>query len=72
MQNYWWLLALALSLLTSAYVYANQLIKIKGSLLMIYRGLGTGLVLLPFCYFFVPIHNWAFYGLCIAQGLVIS
>lgn len=72
MQNYWWLLALALSLLTSAYVYANQLIKIKGSLLMIYRGLGTGLVLLPFCYFFAPIHNWAFYGLCIAQGLVIS
>ena len=39
---------------------------------MIYRGLGTGLVLLPFCCFFAPIHNWTFYALCIAQGMVIS
>ena len=72
MQNYWWLFAIILSLLTSAYVYVNQFIKIKGSLLMIYRGLGTALILLPFAFYFAPIHNWAFYGLCIAQGLVIS
>lgn len=72
MQNYWWLLAMFLSLLTSAYVYANQLVKVKGSLLMIYRGIGTGLVLLPFCVFFAPIHNVAFYALCLTQGLVIS
>lgn len=72
MQNYWWILAIGLSLLTSAYVYVNQFIKIKGSLLMVYRGLGTAALLLPFAYFFAPIHNWAFYGLCIAQGLVIS
>jgi hypothetical protein len=31
MQNYWWILAIALSLLTSAYVYVNQFVKIKGS-----------------------------------------
>ena len=48
MQNYWWLLAIGVSLLTSAYVYVNQFIKIKGSLLMVYRGLGTAAVLLPF------------------------
>ena len=72
MQQYWWLLALGLSLLTSAYVYVNQFIKIKGSLLMVYRGLGTAAVLLPFAFFFAPIHNLAFYALCIAQGLVIS
>ena len=40
MQNYWWILAIALSLLTSAYVYVNQFVKIKGSLLMVYRGNG--------------------------------
>jgi len=72
MQNYWWLLAIGVSLLTSAYVYVNQFIKIKGSLLMVYRGLGTAAVLLPFVFIFSPIHNWSFYGLCIAQGLVIS
>ncbi len=72
MQNYWWILAIGISLLTSAYVYVNQFIKIKGSLLMVYRGLGTAAVLLPFAFFFSPIHHWAFYGLCFAQGLVIS
>ena len=51
MQNYWWLLAIGVSLLTSAYVYVNQFIKIKGSLLMVYRGLGTAAVLLPFCFY---------------------
>lgn len=50
MQNYWWILAIALSLLTSAYVYVNQFVKIKGSLLMVYRGLGTAAVLLPFVF----------------------
>ena len=72
MQSYWWIFAIVLSLLTSAYVYVNQFIKIKGSLLMVYRGIGTALLLLPFSFFFAPIGNWAFYGLCIAQGLVIS
>lgn len=72
MQNYWWILAIALSLLTSAYIYVNQFVKIKGSLLMVYRGLGTAAVLLPFVFCFAPIHNWAFYALCAAQGLVIS
>ena len=55
MQNYWWLLAIGVSLLTSAYVYVNQFIKIKGSLLMVYRGLGTAAVLLPFVFIFSPI-----------------
>ena len=29
-------------------------------------------MLLPFVFCFAPIHNWAFYALCAAQGLVIS
>jgi len=72
MQHYWWILAIGISLLTSVYVYANQFIKIKGSLLMIYRGLGTAAILLPLAYFFPPVSNGAFYGLCVVQGIVIS
>jgi len=72
MQNYWWILALALSLLTASYVWINQFLKVKGSVLMAYRGLGTAVVLLPFCFYFAPIHNIWFYVLCIVQGLVLS
>lgn len=69
MQNYWWILAIALSLLTSAYIYVNQFVKIKGSLLMVYRGLGTAAVLLPFVFCFAPIHNWAFLCLMCGTGI---
>ena len=72
MQNYWWILALCLSLLTASYVWINQFLKIKGSVLMAYRGLGTALILLPCCFYFAPIHNIWFYVLCIVQGLVLS
>lgn len=72
MQNFWWMPAILLSLLTASYVYINQFIKIKGSQLMIYRGLGTFFLLLPFTCFFPTIQNPTFYILCIAQGLVIS
>ena len=72
MQNYWWILALCLSLLTASYVWINQFLKIKGSVLMAYRGLGTALILLPCCFYFTPIHNVWFYVLCIVQGLVLS
>lgn len=72
MQNYWWILALCLSLLTASYVWANQFLKIKGSVLMAYRGLGTAIILLPCAFCFTPIHNIWFYVLCIIQGLVLS
>ena len=72
MQNYWWILAIALSLLTASYVWINQFLKIKGSVLMAYRGLGTALLLLPFCFYVAPIHNPWFYVLCTVQGLVLS
>lgn len=72
MQSYWWILALILSWLTASYVWINQFLKIKGSVLMAYRGLGTALILLPFCAYFAPIHNYGFYILCIVQGLVLS
>ena len=72
MINIWWFFALILSLLMATYVGLNQIIKVKGSVLMVYRGVGTALVLLPFCGCFSPIHNFSFYFLCIIQGIVIS
>ena len=72
MQDYWWILALVLSLLTASYVWINQFLKIKGSVLMAYRGLGTAVILLPCCFYFAPIHNIWFYALCIVQGVVLS
>jgi len=72
MTNIWWFFALMLSLLMSGYVCANQIIKIKGSVLMVYRGLGTALVLLPFCFCFSPVTDFYFYLLCVVQGIVLS
>lgn len=72
MQNMWWLLAFFLSILTASYVYINQFIKVSGSQLMIYRGLGTACILLPFAFFVPLLNNPAFYILCIVQGCVIS
>lgn len=71
-QNIWWMVAGLLSLLTASYVYVNQFVKVKGSQLMVYRGLGTFLLLLPFSCFFEPINNCAFFVLCVVQGFVIS
>ncbi len=39
---------------------------------MVYRGLGTAILLLPFCFYFTPIHNPWFYVLCTVQGIVLS
>ena len=72
MQNIWWLLAFLLSILTASYIYINQFIKVKGSQLMVYRGLGTSCLLLPFAFFVPLLHNPAFYALCFVQGIVIS
>ena len=72
MQNYWWLMAISLSLLTASYVWINQFTKIKGSVLMAYRGIGSAILLLPFCFYFSPINNYSFYILCILQGIILS
>lgn len=69
MQNYWWILAIALSLLTSAYVYVNQFVKIKGSLLMVYRGLGTAAVLLPFVFLLCTDSQLGFLCLMCGTGI---
>ncbi|MCQ2741517.1 MAG: hypothetical protein MJ210_05335, partial [Alphaproteobacteria bacterium] len=71
--NYlWWLTSIFASVVFAMYIFANQVFKLKGSLVMIYRGIGTALVLLPFAFFITPIDSVVFYILCVFQGLLIA
>lgn len=69
---YWWLIALACSLVTAGYVYINQIYKMPGLLIMLYRGFIVGFLTLPLVLMHEPIHNWQFYAFCTAQGLAIA
>ena len=69
MENVWWIAALISSLFTAVYIYSSQIFKMPASLFMVYRGLGGGLVMLPFIPFFTVIHDPYFYVFVIAQGL---
>lgn len=72
MQNLWWLVSVFASFVFAMYIFANQIFKLKGSLMMIYRGIGAALILLPFCFFITGVDNNLFYGLCIIQGFLIA
>ena len=69
MENIWWIAALLSSLFTALYIYSSQIFKMPASLFMVYRGLGAGLVMLPFIPFFPVIHDPYFYVFVVAQGL---
>jgi len=72
MYEYWWLIALICSLFSAVYIYSNQIFKMHGQLLMVYRGIGSAVFLLPFLPLFAPVENWKFYVLCIIQGCLIG
>lgn len=72
MQNLWWLVSVFASFVFGMYIFANQVFKLKGSLVMIYRGIGTALVMLPFAFLVPALDTPVFYYLCIFQGLVIA
>jgi len=72
MHNLWWLVSIFASFVFGMYIFANQVFQLKGSLVMIYRGLGTAIVMLPFAFFVTPLDIPVFYGMCIFQGLVIA
>lgn len=72
MEQYWFIIALICSLLNGIFIYTNQVFKLAGPLFMVYRGWGQFLSLIPFIFFFSPIHNFTFYILCIVQGGLIS
>lgn len=72
MQQYWWLVSFFASFIFAMYIFANQIFKLKGSLIMIYRGLGTGLFLLLFVPFIPHQFSPTFYYMCIFQGFLIA
>lgn len=72
MAEFWWLVAIFASFIFAMYIFANQVFKLKGSLVMIYRGLGAVAVLLPFVPFVAGVQNPMFYYICIFQGLLIA
>lgn len=72
MQQFWWVVAIFASFVFAMYIFANQVFKLKGSLVMIYRGIGTALVLLPFVPLVNGVENYTFYYVCLFQGLLIA
>lgn len=72
MQQYWWLVSIFASFIFAMYIFANQIFKLKGSLVMIYRGIGAAIVLLPFLPLIQGMDNQVFYYLCIVQGFLIA
>lgn len=72
MQDLWWIFAIFASFIFAMYIFANQVFKLKGSLVMIYRGIGAGLVLLPFVFFAPLIKDPNFYYVCVLQGFLIA
>lgn len=72
MSQYWWLIALICSFITAGYVYINQVYRMPGLLIMLYRGFFVGILTLPLVLSYEPIHNWQFYAFCTAQGLAIA
>ncbi len=72
MQNLWWLVSIFASFVFAMYIFANQIFKLKGSQVMIYRGIGAALILLPFTFFVDRVENQTFYWLCIVQGFLIA
>ena len=63
MQQYWWLVSIFASFIFAMYIFANQVFKLKGSLVMIYRGIGAAIVLLPFVPLIQGVNNPNFYYL---------
>ena len=72
MQDSWWIYTIICSVMTAMYILYNQIFKLNGLVITIYRGFGTALLLLPFTFFTPPVANTYFYVLCIFQGLLIG
>ena len=68
----WWTVSLLASVFLAVYVYANQFLRLSSSVLMLYRGFGTAIVMLPFCILFYDKFSFIFYALCAVQGIGIS
>ncbi|OPZ77503.1 MAG: hypothetical protein BWY78_00986 [Alphaproteobacteria bacterium ADurb.Bin438] len=72
MENYWWFFALMTSFVCSIFAYSNQIFKMHGLLLMLYRGLLVAFISIPFVLLRKPISEPYFYVFCFLQGLVVA
>ncbi|MFV0626846.1 MAG: hypothetical protein ACK5N8_05815 [Alphaproteobacteria bacterium] len=70
--TFWWAYAFVASFFLAMYVYCNQVFKLPAPLLMIYRGLGVFLLMLPFALTLSPQFGWLFYFLCAVNGIFIG
>ena len=61
MSDLWWVLALFSGVLMAGMIYANQIFKMPSSLMMTYRGVVQGVILLPFIPFFAVPTNPLFW-----------
>lgn len=70
----WTIYALIASFFLATYVYYNQYAKLKPLTLMMYRGFGVTLVMLPIALVILPHADfgWKFYLLSALQGLLVG
>ncbi len=68
----WILFALGCSFITAFYTSINHLFKLPASQMMVYRGIGCALFMLPFLAFLPANFPPQFYILCVLQGLVVA
>lgn len=68
----WWVLSLIASLFLAVFVYYNQIAKLPSHLMMMYRGFGVAVIMLPVCLIVgVKLHP-LFYIFSAIQGLFIG
>lgn len=72
MENFWWIAAFISCMFFGALVYLNQSYKLKSSLFIVYKGIGTILVLLPLISYFPAIRSPYFYLFAVIQGLLCA
>lgn len=72
MSELWWLWALCSSVINGIMIYANQIFKMPSSLMMTYRGIIQGVLLLPFFPLFVMPEDPWFWLLGIVQGFIVA
>lgn len=68
----WWAAAIVNSIALATYLTINQHFKIKGSVLMVYRGLVKAILCIPLMLFFPPVSGWEFYFFTALLGLLMS
>lgn len=68
----WWIFSLCASFSSAIYSCVNQIFKMDGKLITVYRGLLVSFIMLPFVLMKPPITNPTFYILCIIQGFVVG